>query len=193
MYWQWLPTLDYPHRSIWHIYRENHQNKALSFSSGQSVTVTPWAVCHNQGRWPSVHLVLGESLLTVATSENLDLTLAALRTTHSDTLWTHCLMHLRKKKGKSLSDCQMRRGALKITLYLITLFYFKITHPFLSAFLSLQTVCAEMGRWSVSQRKKVTSLHNPLLSVPAPVLSNNKVLFQAMSCLLKSRALCLQL
>lgn len=87
----------------------------------------------------------------------------------------------------------MRRRALKLTLCLITLLFFPNTHPFCSPFLSPLSACAEMGRWSVCQRKKVTSPHSPLPSVPARVRSNNKVPFQAVSLLLKSRALCLWL
>ncbi len=70
------------------------------------------------------------------------------------------------ESNKSLSDCQMRRGALKLTLCLITLLSFPTTHPFFSPFLSPPSVCAEMGRWSVCQRKKVTSPHLPTTHPP---------------------------
>lgn len=60
------------------------------------------------------------------------------------------------ESNKSLSDCQMRRRALKLTLCLITLLSFPNTHPFFSPFLSPPSACAEMGRWSACQRKKVT-------------------------------------
>lgn len=94
--------------------------------------------------------------------------------------------------NKCPSDCQMRRRALKLTLCLITLLSFPNTRSFFSPFLSPSSAYAEMGRWSVCQRKKVISLHYPLSSIAALVRFNNKVLFQAVSLLLKSRALCLQ-
>lgn len=172
------------------IIKKCNQNILMTFSSGRSVTVIPWVWCHNQERWPSVPLGPGESQLTVSCTENWKPTLLALQTAHSATYW-HTPWSI-WESSLSLSDCQMRCRALKLTLCLITLFSFPNTRPFFSPFLSPPSACAEMGRWSVCQRKKVTSLHSPLLpSVPAFIRSSNKVAFQAMSLLLKSRALCL--
>lgn len=83
------------------------------------------------------------------------------------------------ESNKTLSDPQMRRRALKLVLCFITLHSFPNTHPIFSLFLSDPSACAEMGRWSVCQRNKVTPSHSPLLSVFTLVHSNNKVPFQA--------------
>lgn len=59
----------------------------INFSSGLSVTVIPWVVCHSQGRWPSAPLALGESQLALACTVK----------TRFGCPYIHCLLHLRKQ------------------------------------------------------------------------------------------------
>lgn len=72
----------------------------------------------------------------------------------------------------------MRRRALKLTLCLITLLSFPNTHPFCSPFLSPLSACAEMGRWSVCQRKKVTSRTPPSLQFLLAFVPTTKCRFR---------------